>query len=1119
MRKLPQFQDSDEFPIFEVVGGGRIFSDDIAFDDIYNQELYDKIKEVEGFKEGGELNKMVKIYYNSQIPFYKKDKNKYEIYENTPFIVVPKSQVNEVIHDHYVEGDWKNYLVPELMRTEDKTKYSNGGGVKQSNVYEINGIEYLVSEPTMYNGKYTGWNCYKAVFEMKDGERHLNYDKTKTFGNREWFKNEDILKGKIVEDYFADYFAKGGGVGMDNNTFANVLLDYGFFETRGHYSIRNFINKSKGYFAFIDMRNRNVEVFKEAIEGTNYQGFSVTSLIEFLNKNGFESGHKYSNGGGIMADGRIILRTFNGVGGNKNKTYKLIKDDRDSDGKPYYTLIEEPSGNIMAQGDSFEEVNGYANLMSGKFSKGGGVRQYAGGGIIKVGDNVVITDDSNENYYDYLDRNLIVTNIRKDRDGDYLYDLEDEDSGEELPFSFNENEIELFAKGGGVGKIPKSILVNVKKLALRDGYDYGIYFNKKTNEFSFSRLSMSDFYDKNIEQLVAKVITYKENGILKVKVENIYAGGGGVGKKYYWITMDRDYIDEYIDYASHMNNMFEGEIYTQAPNKVAFDTENDMFAFTSMIENHNIDNDLEEGDEEYIHYEELFNGEPRENIFDKISSKNYAGGGEIYSLGNSENTGHFGDLYEDDFLRFEEEGKIINLNSDLSADEKGGWHDYFISDDKYANEISKKLISKSGSTYAEGGYTANGNLRKRFEGYTDEELQIFNGDNEETLKNWNREDAIEEAIHSVLEESDEYAKGGKLGEDLQNYSDYNEFYDVVFEYIKREENLTEAETKNICIVNESIIEAEFDSGSSPRFTGDVILGYLSNERGYMAKGGEAGIPEWSVTITSVDNDTYDWIGFAKDEDEALYLAEQEAGFDSVETGINMITDEKGNKIEYAGGGEVEDWMEEALESLIEETGYDDLKITYVHSKEFYCEGSDAEYRVFETEEDAEETAIERVREDLEEIPEAFNQEWLSNFLEADNFFREILEEQNYGYATDIMTEDDDLYANRLIREMVDWGIMTEEEAMRSDAEQIASDNIQDFVNLLTDDQCTNGAFEYYANEFGKEEAYNLALQNNLIDFKEASENAVMLDGIGHFLSSFDGQTIYLSKNAVAYRTN
>lgn len=87
----------------------------------------------------------------------------------------------------------------------------------------------------------------------------------------------------------------------------------------------------------------------------------------------YHSEDKFANGGGIMADGRIVLRTFNGVGGNKNKTYKLIKDDRDSDGKPYYTLIEDQSGNVMAQGDSFDEVNGYANLMSGKFANGGGV--------------------------------------------------------------------------------------------------------------------------------------------------------------------------------------------------------------------------------------------------------------------------------------------------------------------------------------------------------------------------------------------------------------------------------------------------------------------------------------------------------------------------------------------------------------------------------------------------------------------------------------------------------------------------------------------------------------------------------------------------------------------------
>jgi hypothetical protein len=45
-------------------------------------------------------------------------------------------------------------------------------------------------------------------------------------------------------------------------------------------------------------------------------------------------------------------------------------------------------------------------------------------------------------------------------------------------------------------------------------------------------------------------------------------------------------------------------------------------------------------------------------------------------------------------------------------------------------------------------------LRKRFETYSDEELQIFNGDNKETLEHWNRTEAIEEAIINMLDEID-----------------------------------------------------------------------------------------------------------------------------------------------------------------------------------------------------------------------------------------------------------------------------------------------------------------------------------------------------------------------------
>ena len=70
--------------------------------------------------------------------------------------------------------------------------------------------------------------------------------------------------------------------------------------------------------------------------------------------------------GGIMADGRLVLGSSYGVGGNKNKTYKLIKDDRDSDGKPYYEVVEHPSNSVMAQGDDFVEVNNMYKIFTGK---------------------------------------------------------------------------------------------------------------------------------------------------------------------------------------------------------------------------------------------------------------------------------------------------------------------------------------------------------------------------------------------------------------------------------------------------------------------------------------------------------------------------------------------------------------------------------------------------------------------------------------------------------------------------------------------------------------------------------------------------------------------------------
>jgi hypothetical protein len=227
--------------------------------------------------------------------------------------------------------------------------------------------------------------------------------------------------------------------------------------------------------------------------------------------------------------------------------------------------------------------------------------------------------------------------------------------------------------------------------------------------------------------------------------------------------------------------------------------------------------------------------------------------------------------------------------------------------------------------------------------------------------------------------------------------------------------------------------------------------------------------------------------------------------------------------DYAEGGEVEDWMEEALASLIEETGSTDIEISYVSNdgKEFYATDNDVEYRVFKTEDDAEETAIQQVREDLEENPEYFNQDWLMNYIDGRDFFEEALNEMNQSYVDDIESEGDSKYANRLIAELVENGLMDEADAKYDYAQPMADDLKSDYVALLTEDKMNEGndGLDYFIFNFGEEETYTMVRDNNLIDIDEASKDAVNVDGIGHFLSSYDGETLYLSDDCVAYRIN
>jgi antirestriction protein len=133
------------------------------------------------------------------------------------------------------------------------------------------------------------------------------------------------------------------------------------------------VDKTEAKNFLLGLRNEIDALLSKFGDGGTTQ---IYNIAEMNSSSSSVNPSKFARGGGIMADGRIILRTFNGIGISKDKTYNLIKDDRDSDGKPYYTLMEIETGKVFAQGDSFEEINHYANLFSGKnieYARGGGV--------------------------------------------------------------------------------------------------------------------------------------------------------------------------------------------------------------------------------------------------------------------------------------------------------------------------------------------------------------------------------------------------------------------------------------------------------------------------------------------------------------------------------------------------------------------------------------------------------------------------------------------------------------------------------------------------------------------------------------------------------------------------
>ena len=131
---------------------------------------------------------------------------------------VAKKYEGKPVKEKFQSEYGKTYSKAEAMEVGKKVagkvyrqqqSMAKGGEIQMSEVYNVNGKDYLFSTPIQNaKGTYTGWDAYEVVYDTFDGEKHLNYTKTKK-GKSKYFPNG--VKRTEAEDYFA----KGGVLSLN----------------------------------------------------------------------------------------------------------------------------------------------------------------------------------------------------------------------------------------------------------------------------------------------------------------------------------------------------------------------------------------------------------------------------------------------------------------------------------------------------------------------------------------------------------------------------------------------------------------------------------------------------------------------------------------------------------------------------------------------------------------------------------------------------------------------------------------------------------------------------------------------------------------------------------------
>lgn len=247
---------------------------------------------------------------------------------------------------------------------------------------------------------------------------------------------------------------------------------------------------------------------------------------------------------------------------------------------------------------------------------------------------------------------------------------------------------------------------------------------------------------------------------------------------------------------------------------------------------------------------------------------------------------------------------------------------------------------------------------------------------------------------------------------------------------------------------------------------------------------------------------------------ALYCIEEEYG-----------TDSDGNP-DYAAALEAEGYYEDDPDSVSLEDAFEEVATRFYVNSEYdsVYECDDMEFYVFDDYDDAEAAAADYVSQLIDDIGIGEMRLW-DDYVEED-WFEEAMRESYEAYAEDIESESDDTYGNRLVQECYEADVIDDEcfetdEDGNPNYEECILDT-DELIDRLATYICEDNmkyygcASAWYRADFGDDQFSDVVKEYDLVDIDKYAEFCVNVDGVAHFLASYDGNENEFDLNGSTY---